>query len=504
MLSHPEKSLAQLVKCLEVEQIIGDINIQVNGLSNDSRTILPGNIFVAIHGYKTDGHSFIPQAIEKGARAIVCQHPHLDSSPVPIIRVKNSRYAQAILAEEFFDHPSEKLKLIGITGTNGKSTSTFMVNSILEKAGFLTGLLGTVYNKIGNQIQPTLHTTPDSIEIQNFLARMVKEQIHYAIVEVSSHGIALDRIAGNKFVVGGITNITLDHLDLHGKMDDYVKTKGKFFSQLPKESIAIFNGDDPLSLQIISCISAQGVTYGIDSNSVNVKASDIQKTSTHTEFRLNVKKPFFNILGKRILPFSFPIKLTCLGNHNIYNALLAATCCLALGITEEDIQKGLAEYTGIFRRLEVIYNEDFKVINDTAHNPGSFQAVLQVIEEEQYNNLYIVNSIRGNRGVEINKENTRVILNWALRLRPQKIFLTSAYDTSGPLDIVKEEELKVVLEMFQESGVKMEYSDSLEESITKVCSLVTKKDLLLFLGAHSMDKATDLFQKIIRHKNTTP
>ena len=497
MLSHPEKNLAELIKYLEVERIVGDINIQVNGLSNDSRTVRPGNIFVAIYGYKTDGHSFIAKAIEKGAKAIVCQQPYPTPSPVPIIQVKNSRYAQAVLAEEFFDHPSEKLKLIGITGTNGKSTSTFMINNILEKAGFLTGLLGTVYNKVDNQIQPTLHTTPDSIEIQNFLARMVKKQIDYAIVEVSSHGIALDRIVGNKFVVGGITNITLDHLDLHGGMDDYVRTKGKFFSQLPKESIAIFNGDDSLSLQLNPYTSAQGVTYGIDSNLVNVKACDIQKSSTYTEFRLTVKKPFFSILGERILPFSFPIKLACLGNHNIYNALLAATCCLALGVTEEKIQKGLAEYTGIFRRLEVIYNEDFKVINDTAHNPGSFQAVFQVIEEEQYNNLYIVNSIRGSRGVEINKENTRIILNWALKLRPQKIFLTSAYDTSGPLDIVQEEELKVVLEMFQESGVRMEYSDSLEESIAKVCSLIAEKDLLVFLGAHSMDKATEIFRRII-------
>jgi len=496
MFSPLKKDLSQLVSKLEIEQVVGDINIPINGLNNDSRKIVPGNLFIAIKGYQTDGHSYISNAIERGAAAVVCEQCCPDC-PVPIIQVKNSRYAQGILAAEFFDHPSHSLKVVGITGTNGKSTSTFMIDNILQQAGFSTGLLGTVYNRIKDRIYPTLHTTPDSIEIQNLLAEMVKQKIDYAIIEVSSHGIALDRIAGTNFNVGGITNITQDHLDLHKNMKNYIRTKGNFFTQLPKESVAVFNGDDALSLKLVSQTSAQPVTYGIDSNLVNVKAIEIVKGTQYTKFILAVKKPFFSVSGKRVLPFSFPVQLNCLGNHNIYNALLAATCGLIFDLEQEKIQQGLAEFKGIFRRLEVIYNQNFKVINDTAHNPGSFQAVFRVIQEESFNNLYIVNSIRGNRGVEINKENTRVIIDWLKKLKPKKFLLTSAYDTSSPLDLVQEEELKTVLEMFQDSGIKLEYYSELKEAIARACSLAETNDLLVFLGAHSMDKATEIFQKFI-------
>lgn len=496
MLSHRKKNLSQLLEDLELEQVMGDINIEINGLSNDSRTVTPGNLFIAIKGYKNDGHYFIQEAIAKGAKAIICEQPYPYSS-IPIIQVKSVRYAQALLAAEFFDHPSKKLQVIGITGTNGKSTSTFMINSILECANFPTGLLGTVYNKIGNRTYSTLHTTPDSIEIQNFLAEMVKSQINHAIIEVSSHGIALDRITGTKFDIGGITNITLDHLDLHQNMKEYIKTKGKFFSLLSKEGTAIFNADDPISLKLNSYNLAQPLTYSIDSNQSTIKANDITKNSDYTKFNVIIKKPFLTISGQKIRPCSFPVNLQCLGKHNIYNALLAITNCLVLDLNIGEVQKGLADYKGIFRRLEVIYNQNFKVINDTAHNPGSFQAVFEVIKEEKYKNLFIVNSIRGNRGTEINKENTKIIIKWASILKPKKLFISSAYDTSSLLDVVQDQEQNIVLEMLQESGIKIEYYDELKECIQKVCSLIGPKDLLVFLGAHSMDKATDLFYEIM-------
>jgi len=304
MLSHPERNLSQLIENLELEQVTGDINITINGLSNDSRQIRPGNLFIAIKGYRADGHSFIGEAIKKGAKAVISQQP-FPNSPVPIIQVKNSRHAQALIAAEFFDYPSQKLKLVGITGTNGKSTSTFMINNILEVAGFRTGLLGTVYYKIGKATYPSLHTTPDSIELQSFLAEMVKQQISHAIVEVSSHGIALDRVTDIEFQVGGITNITFDHLELHQNMQEYIQTKGRFFALLPKESTAIFNGDDPLSLELSSHTSGQLVTYGIDSHLVTIKAINITRNPDYTKFDILIKKPFFTASGQKNKTYFF-------------------------------------------------------------------------------------------------------------------------------------------------------------------------------------------------------
>jgi len=503
MLSPPEKNLVELLQNLPIEQIAGDVNIPINSLSNDSRTVQPGSLFIAIKGYQTDGHSFIGEAISKGARAIVSEQPY-SNCPAALIQVKNSRHAQALLAAEFFDHPSQKLKVIGVTGTNGKSTSTFMVNHILESAGFRTGLLGTVYYKIDSTTHPSLHTTPNSLELQKFLAEMVSNQISHAILEVSSHGIALNRITNTKFDVAGITNITFDHLDLHQNMEEYIKTKGEFFTFLPEESAAVFNGDDPLSLKLRFQTFAQAVIYGIKSNLATIQAVNIIKNSGHTKFDLVIKKPFFTTSGQKIRPSSFPINLQSPGTHNIYNALLAIAICLTLDLSIPEIQKGMDKYQGIPRRLEVIYNQDFKVINDVAHNPGSFQAVLEALKDEKFHNLYLLNAIRGNRGVEINKENTQVIIHWAKRLKPKKIFLTSADDTCGPLDTVQKEELQVVLEMFQESGIKIEYHDQLETSIENACSVVREKDLLVFLGTRSMDTANEIFQKTMQKKlNTT-
>jgi len=492
--SQTEKSLTQLIHNLEVEQVAGNIDITINGLSNDSRQIQPGNLFIAIKGYKYDGHSFINDALKKGAKAVISEHPFPNSS-VPIIQVKNSRYAQAILAAKFFNHPSSQLKVVGITGTNGKSTSTFMINHILETTGFRTGLLGTVHYKIDKATYPSLHTTPDSIKLQSFLAEMVNEQVSHAILEVSSHGIALDRIVDLQFLVGGITNITFDHLELHPSMQDYINTKGKFFTILPPGGAAIFNGDDPVSLRLISQTSAQSIIYGLDSNLSTVKATNIRLNSDYTKFDVVIKKPFFTTSGQKIKPGSFSVSLQCAGSHNIYNALLAITTCLTLDLSSQEIQKGMSSFQGVPRRLEVIYNQDFKVINDVAHNPGSFQAVFAAIQKEKFHNLHIVNSIRGSRGIKINQANTQVIIDWAKKLKPKNIFLTSASDTCRPLDIVQEEELQVVLKTFQESGVKIEYSDELKTSVENACAAVKEKDLLVFLGAHSMDTVVEIFHK---------
>lgn len=211
---------------------------------------------------------------------------------------------------------------------------------------------------------------------------MVEQQVSHTILEVSSHGIALNRIEDIKFDIGGITNISLDHLELHQSIDEYANTKGKFFTFLSRENTAIFNGDDPLSLKLISQTSAQTIIYGIDSNLATIKAVSITRNSDCTKFDVFIQKPFFTISRKKIEPTSFSINLHCPGNHNIYNALLAIANCLILDLSIKEIQIGMDTFQGVPRRLDVIYDHGFKVINDVAHNPGG------AIQKSIYCQLY--------------------------------------------------------------------------------------------------------------------
>ena len=357
-------NLSELLKEIEIKQVHGSVQVGITGIAFDSRAVKPGNLFVCISGFQTDGHRFAPDAVEKGAAAIVVEQD-LHELGITCIVVENTRRALAQISAAFYQHPDRRFCLIGITGTNGKTTTTYLVKSVLEAMGKKVGLIGTNQNMIGTEIIPSKHTTPDSLELMRLFARMADKGVDYVVMEVSSHSLALDRVTACRFDVGAFTNITQDHLDFHKTMDEYLAAKAILF-QISK--VGAVNADDKGAEYLMRHASCEKMlTYGIDA------ACDLQAS----QVELNENGVFFTLTyeGK-----SYPVELGIPGKFSVYNAMTALSCLAAAGIPMEQAVAGLKVARGVKGRIEVVETgRDFGVIIDYAHTPDGLKNVIQTI-----------------------------------------------------------------------------------------------------------------------------
>ncbi len=347
----------------------------ITGVTTDSRQVEPGNLFVAVAGYAADGHDFIAEAIQRGARAIVFQKEscaEVIPDEISAVRVADSRRAAAQIAAQFWDYPSEELVLVGVTGTNGKTTTAFLVDSIFRAAGDSTGLLSTPARFICGQRLAANLTTPSSAELQELLAQMRAAGATHVTMEVSSHGLAQQRTWMCRFDATIFTNLTQDHLDFHADLDDYFAAKLRLFTDYVelaepnKAMVAAINIDDAFGERIIRQTLARTVTYGLD-ETAQVSASGTRVGTSGIDFMLT-------------LPDHKPtaVKLNLMGSFNLYNALAAAACSWGLGVEPETIVAGLEQLKGVPGRFERIdEGQDFTVIVDYAHTPNALENVLQ-------------------------------------------------------------------------------------------------------------------------------
>ena len=264
--------LKSLLKGLDYEVIKGNEESKVQNIRYDNRKIEQGDAFVCVKGFKVDGHSFIGDAIKKGAKALIVQEDVSVQEDITIIKVRDTRKALAIMSSNYFGNPKDKLKIIGITGTNGKTTSAFIIKSILEKAGFMTGLIGTIANYIGNKKVDAVRTTPESYELHELFKNMVDAGVEYCVMEVSSHSLELDRVYGVQFEEGIFTNLTRDHLDFHKTFENYYNAKFKLFE---RSNHSIINLDDPYGANIVNDIEERGVKTKFSTFSIE-KESDFK------------------------------------------------------------------------------------------------------------------------------------------------------------------------------------------------------------------------------------
>ncbi len=349
-----------------LSQLLADVNIidkynysdmQITGVHYNSAKIQPGNIFIAIRGYSTDGHKYIPSAVTNGAVAVVCEE-YCPDCPVAQIVVDDSRVAQALVCANFFGRPSGKFKLIGITGTNGKTTCTYLVKKILDTAGCKVGLIGTNQNMIGDKVFETGRTTPDAFELQELFARMAQEGVDYVVMEVSSHALELSRVYGCRFEVGAFTNLTQDHLDFHKTMDAYADAKSQLFSMSRR---AVINCDDKYGAAFAAKFGAKG--YGIDSHCA-YRAVDTEYTPSGVSFYMDGHRYSLNIPGR----------------FSVYNALCAIGICIECGIEPELISRALAGAEGVKGRAEVVATDtDYTVMIDYAHTPDGIENILRTV-----------------------------------------------------------------------------------------------------------------------------
>ncbi len=357
-------TLSELLKSVEIKKLQGNAEIKISGIAFNSKEVKPGNVFVCITGFKTDGHDYIEDALEKGAVAIVSEK-ELEDLAVTTAMVENTRYALAHMAAAYYEEPYKKFKLIGVTGTNGKTTTTYLVKAVLESIGQKVGLIGTNQNMIGDEIIPSHHTTPDSLELMELFSRMAEENVDTVVMEVSSHSLALDRVASCEFDIGAFTNVTQDHLDFHETMENYVLAKAQLFR---KCKAAVLNHDDECFDKMRSACECEVLDYSTEKG--GILAQNIEYKSTGVAFQLSHK-------GE-----TTDIELSIPGRFSVYNALTAAGCCLAAGLSLKEISNGLRSASGVKGRIEVVKtNTDYTVIIDYAHTPDGLLNILKAIRD---------------------------------------------------------------------------------------------------------------------------
>ncbi len=359
-------NLFKLIDGIETEEVFGSTQMNITGIAFDSREVKPGNLFICISGYTTDGHMFAPKAVENGAAAIVAEKD-LSNLGVTCIVVKNSRYAMAKIAAAYYDYPYKRFKLLGVTGTNGKTTSTYLIKSVLESLDYKVGLIGTNQNMIGDTVIPTERTTPDSLTLMQLFDSMANEGADYVVMEVSSHALALDRVTACTFDVGAFTNITQDHLDFHKTMEEYLQAKSILFTI---SKLGAINADDIGAEYLLENQKCDKVlTYGIN-NECDVKATEVDLKAEGISFDVSYKDE------KRHVDLAIP------GRFSVYNALTAITTLLCSGISLKEIADGLSNAEGVKGRIEVVeIDEPYTVIIDYAHTPDGLLNVINTVRD---------------------------------------------------------------------------------------------------------------------------
>jgi UDP-N-acetylmuramoyl-L-alanyl-D-glutamate--2,6-diaminopimelate ligase len=385
------KELKYIARRVQNASVHDAANTLINGITHDSRDVHKGELFVCLPGGSYDGHRFIPDAISRGASALVIQQDHVQFAPssFPYILTPNCREALPEFSAAFYDDPSQKIKMLGVTGTNGKTTTAFMIHSILQSAGKTAGVIGTLGAYCGSEKLPSEHTTPEADQLQKLLYEMLQKGVQSVVMEVSSHAIAMKRTAACSFDGAVFTNLTQDHLDFHGDMESYFQTKLQLFTDYPSHShkpfFASLNIDDPYGEKIAKSIHSPFITYAIH-HSADIMASSIQVEPAKTSF--HVQTP----VG------SADIRLNLGGSFQVSNALAAIGAGLGLGLDIETISRGLSDLKAVPGRFESIEtSRDFSVIVDYAHTPDGLKNLLLSARNLNPARILLVFGCGGNR-----------------------------------------------------------------------------------------------------------
>lgn len=377
--------LKKIIGSYELCEILGESDINITGIEHDSRKIKKGNMFIALKGYTVNGHDYILKAIENGAIALVVEEEVEKQPGITYIKVKDTLDALANFSTNYYESPWKKLKTIGITGTNGKTSTTYFIKSIMDENNLKTGILGTIGAVIDEKLHKLDNTTPDSLTIQENLHKMVEADSKVCVMEVSSHSLDLKRVEYMDFNIGIFTNLTKDHLDYHKTIDKYFNSKLKLFFKT--KDFNIVNIDDHYGKEIIKFVGSEVplITYGIKEKA-DIMATDIVYSIDKVKFNLNLKDE------------KLPVVINVPGEFSVYNALAAAATAYSLGIHSKFIVKGLEEVKGIKGRFEVVpTNKDFSVIIDFAHTADGLEKVLTVIDQFAEGRKVVVFGAGGNR-----------------------------------------------------------------------------------------------------------
>jgi UDP-N-acetylmuramoyl-L-alanyl-D-glutamate--2,6-diaminopimelate ligase len=458
---------------------------------------------VAFRGASAQGLDFLPEARRRGAVALCAEQA---GDGLPTLVVSDPRAAVARLAAEIYGHPARALRLIGITGTLGKTSTALLVQSALEASGVGVGVIGSLGVRIRGRVGETGMTTPDAPTIHRALRAMANGGVRLAALEVTSHALALGRVEGLAFALGVFTNLVPDeHLEFHGTPDEYVRTKLRFLDLLEPSAPLVYNADDarvaeavtrdvlsrPRPLVPVSLHAAAGAA---------VVLRGIRADAAGSAFALEILRPLATIDGGEVSPQLVPLVLPVFGLQQVANAALAAASALVAGATPLGVTESVAEIAPIRRRMELVRQGSPAILDDTAGNPRTLRAVFESIRVIPHNGLRIAFGIRGARGKAINTRLART-LGELIEARgngaPLRLVVTASEDTAGPRDRVTDEERHAVTTTLRDAGVPFTYEPALQDAIRRVLESHQPDDLILILGAQGMDQAAPIARTLL-------
>ncbi|AOT68466.1 UDP-N-acetylmuramoyl-L-alanyl-D-glutamate--2,6-diaminopimelate ligase [Geosporobacter ferrireducens] len=454
--------LKELLECVHVLYIDGNQDLKIQGIAYDSRKVEKDFAFVCISGSKTDGHLFIEDVIAKGAKAIVVEREVQSREGITFIKVENSRKALSAMAASFYGYPSNAMNVIGVTGTNGKTTTTHLVKNILAVNGVQSGLIGTISYKILDQEYKANNTTPESLELQKLFQEMLDQKVSTCVMEVSSHSLDLYRVEDIQYQIGVFTNLTQDHLDFHGNMENYKNAKRKLFYKTKQANI--INVDDAFGVELstqLHGMDAKCITYGIK-RQAEINAKDIEITSKGTRFQLVTPK------------FSGIIDIGTPGMFSVYNALAAAAVGYVTGYDYLEIKKGLEETRVVPGRFELVPNDkDLTVIVDYSHTPDSIENAIRTIQEFAKGRIITVFGCGGDR----DKTKRPIMGEIAGRLSDYCIITSDNPRTEKPEEIIKDAEVGI-----KRTSCKYKMIVDRKEGIREAIRQCGSQDVILIAG----------------------
>jgi len=464
--------LNELLKKVNVLSWHAAEDTEIAGVCLDSRKAGPGDLFTAIRGFESDGHAYIPMAVSRGAACVLCEEA--PSIPTPYVLVEDSRRALAEVSAAFYGEPAARMQIIGVTGTNGKTTTTTLIKSILEQTiGAKVGLIGTNRNMIGQEVVPTERTTPESLELQALFARMADAGCTHVVMEVSSHALCLDRVWGVPFAVGVFTNLTQDHLDFHKTMDAYAAAKAQLFRQSAK---AVINLDDPYAEVMLQAAECPVYTFSADKNEADLSARNIVLRAEGVSFcALTIGK-----LEK--------IRLGIPGAFSVYNALAALAAVLNLGVPLEDAAAALSNCRGVMGRAEVVpTGRDFTVLIDYAHTPDALENILRTVRGFAAGRVVLLFGCGGDRD-----RTKRPIMGKIAAELADYVYVTSDNPRTEQPDAIIQE----ILVGMEDTKTPYTVIENRREAIFRAVADAQPGDVIILAG-----KGHETYQEICREKH---
>ncbi len=456
------KKLSDILYKVQATALAGNTDVDIRDVQIDSRKVQPGSLFIAVKGVAADGHRFIEKAIEQGAAAVVCEHLPANPSPrVTYVQTANSAEAAGIMAHNFYDQPTQKLKLIGVTGTNGKTTIATLLYKLFSGLWYTCGLVSTVENQIAGKVIPSTHTTPDAVSLNYLLKQMVDEGCAFAFMEVSSHAVHQRRIAGLEFAGGLFSNITHDHLDYHVTFDEYIKAKKGFFDGLPSTAFAITNIDDKRGSVMLQNTAAKKYTYSLRT-AADFKGKILENSLTGLVMMVNEQEVHFRLIGE----------------FNAYNLLAVYGAAICLGEDKAHVLQQLSNITGAEGRFDYIISAEDRVIGivDYAHTPDALVNVLDTIKKLKQGHEQIITVV--GCGGDRDKTKRPVMGEVACKHSDKVIFTSDNPRSEDPQQILTD------MEATLSSAARRKYLSIVDrkQAIKTAVSMAQPEDIVLIAG----------------------